>query len=71
MTPRSAAGGSEPDALACETPEAGCCGMAGSFGFNPAHYELSMKLGERAPLPAVRRALHIARVARLALTRES
>jgi Fe-S oxidoreductase len=40
----------------CETPEPGCCGMAGSFGFNPRHYELSMKLAERALLPAVRSA---------------
>jgi hypothetical protein len=35
-------------------PEAGCCGMAGSFGFHPQHLPLSMKLGERALLPAVR-----------------
>ena len=36
-------------------PEAGCCGMAGSFGFERGdHYELSMKIGEKALLPAVR-----------------
>jgi FAD/FMN-containing dehydrogenase/Fe-S oxidoreductase len=40
----------------CVQPEAGCCGMAGSFGFHPEHYPLSVKLGERALLPAVRRA---------------
>ncbi|MFN7087142.1 MAG: FAD-binding and (Fe-S)-binding domain-containing protein [Burkholderiales bacterium] len=34
--------------------EAGCCGMAGSFGFHPRHYELSIKAGEAALLPAVR-----------------
>jgi FAD/FMN-containing dehydrogenase/Fe-S oxidoreductase len=38
-------------------PEPGCCGMAGSFGFERGeHYELSMKIGERALLPAVRSA---------------
>ncbi len=37
-------------------PEPGCCGMAGSFGFKRENYEISMKIGERALLPAVRRA---------------
>ncbi len=38
-------------------PEPGCCGMAGAFGFERGeHYELSMKIGERALLPAVRSA---------------
>ncbi len=32
--------------------DAGCCGMAGSFGY--AHYELSMKIGEERLFPAVR-----------------
>jgi Fe-S oxidoreductase len=36
--------------------DAGCCGMAGAFGFNPQHYELSIKAGETTLLPAVRRA---------------
>jgi Fe-S oxidoreductase len=35
-------------------PETGCCGMAGSFGFEQAHYALSQQCGERALLPAVR-----------------
>jgi FAD/FMN-containing dehydrogenase/Fe-S oxidoreductase len=35
-------------------PEAGCCGMAGAFGFEKEHYDLSMQCGERALLPAVR-----------------
>jgi Fe-S oxidoreductase len=35
-------------------PESGCCGMAGGFGFNPAHVGMSMAIGERALLPAVR-----------------
>ncbi len=42
--------------LEVEQPEATCCGMAGSFGFEASHYDVSMKLGERALLPAVRRA---------------
>jgi len=34
----------------------GCCGMAGSFGFEPSKYEVSMKVGELATLPKVREA---------------
>ncbi len=34
----------------------GCCGMAGSFGYEAEHYEVSMKIGELVLLPAVRRA---------------
>jgi FAD/FMN-containing dehydrogenase/Fe-S oxidoreductase len=36
------------------TPEAGCCGMAGAFGFEREHYDVSMRVAERALLPAVR-----------------
>ncbi|WP_081077667.1 FAD-binding and (Fe-S)-binding domain-containing protein [Burkholderia stagnalis] len=36
--------------------DAGCCGMSGSFGFNDAHYDLSMKIGEGKLLPLVRQA---------------
>ena len=32
----------------------GCCGMAGSFGFEKEHYEMSMKVGELVLFPAVR-----------------
>ncbi len=32
----------------------GCCGMAGAFGFEKDHYDVSIKVGERALLPAVR-----------------
>jgi FAD/FMN-containing dehydrogenase/Fe-S oxidoreductase len=35
--------------------DAGCCGMAGSFGFEAEHYELSMQIGELRLLPALRR----------------
>jgi FAD/FMN-containing dehydrogenase/Fe-S oxidoreductase len=34
----------------------GCCGMAGSFGFEKDKYEVSVAVGEHALLPAVRRA---------------
>jgi len=33
---------------------AGCCGMAGSFGFESEHYDLSMKVGEDRLFPKVR-----------------
>lgn len=36
--------------------DSGCCGMAGSFGFEKAHYGISVKIGERVLLPAVRKA---------------
>lgn len=39
-----------------ETLDDGCCGMAGSFGFEKSHYDISMKVGEHALLPAVRKA---------------
>ncbi len=39
-----------------EMPDPGCCGMAGSFGFEADHYEVSMKVGEQRLLPAVRKA---------------
>jgi Fe-S oxidoreductase len=34
----------------------GCCGMAGSFGYEKEHYDVSMKVGELVLLPAVREA---------------
>jgi FAD/FMN-containing dehydrogenase/Fe-S oxidoreductase len=34
----------------------GCCGMAGSFGYEQEHYDLSMKVGEMVLFPAVRNA---------------
>ena len=32
---------------------AGCCGMAGSFGFEKEHYDISMQIGEQALFPAI------------------
>ena len=34
-----------------ETPEDGCCGMAGAFGFESEHFEVAQKCGERVLLP--------------------
>ena len=34
----------------------GCCGMAGSFGYEKEHYEISMQIGEQTLFPAVRKA---------------
>ncbi|MHB1569615.1 MAG: FAD-binding oxidoreductase, partial [Solirubrobacteraceae bacterium] len=34
----------------------GCCGLAGSWGFERGHHEISMQCGEHALLPAVRAA---------------
>ena len=39
-----------------EEVDSGCCGMAGSFGYEREHYELSLKMAERRLLPAVREA---------------
>jgi FAD/FMN-containing dehydrogenase/Fe-S oxidoreductase len=42
--------------LDCEVLDAGCCGMAGAFGFEKEHYEVSIACGERKLLPQVRAA---------------
>jgi hypothetical protein len=34
--------------------DAGCCGLAGNFGFEAGHYDVSRACGERVLLPAVR-----------------
>jgi FAD/FMN-containing dehydrogenase/Fe-S oxidoreductase len=39
-----------------QSPSPGCCGMAGSFGFEDDHYELSIAIGDLELLPAVRQA---------------
>ena len=36
--------------------DCGCCGMAGAFGFEKAHYEISMRIGEINLFPAIRTA---------------
>jgi Fe-S oxidoreductase len=44
-----------PDAKP-ELIESSCCGMAGAFGYEASHYEVSMKMAELSLLPAVRSA---------------
>ena len=34
--------------------DTGCCGMAGSFGYEKEHYAISMKIGENSVFPKVR-----------------
>ncbi|MEJ8810609.1 FAD-linked oxidase C-terminal domain-containing protein [Variovorax ureilyticus] len=38
-----------------ELIESSCCGMAGSFGYEASHYEVSMQMAEASLLPAVRK----------------
>jgi Fe-S oxidoreductase len=40
--------------LDAELLDAGCCGMAGSFGFEAEHYDISVRIGEHRLLPIVR-----------------
>jgi FAD/FMN-containing dehydrogenase/Fe-S oxidoreductase len=44
-----------PENYSVEVIPSGCCGMAGSFGYEKEHYEVSMKIGELVLLPAVRK----------------
>jgi len=39
-----------------EAPDSGCCGMAGAWGYERDHYDVSQACGERALLPGVRKA---------------
>jgi Fe-S oxidoreductase len=36
--------------------DAGCCGLAGSFGYEKEHYEVSLRVGEQRLFPALRQA---------------
>jgi FAD/FMN-containing dehydrogenase/Fe-S oxidoreductase len=42
--------------LSVQTVQTSCCGMAGSFGYEAEHYEVSMRMGELSLLPEVRKA---------------
>jgi len=61
---QKALSGSEPTFFVLNYPEnytvtiipSGCCGMAGSFGYEKEHYELSMQIGEQTLFPAIRKA---------------
>ena len=39
-----------------ELIESSCCGMAGSFGYEAEHYDISMQMAELSLLPAIRSA---------------
>lgn len=43
-----------PHNYAVTEVDSGCCGMAGSFGYEAEHYDISLKMAERRLLPAVR-----------------
>lgn len=45
-----------PAGYSVQEIDSGCCGMAGSFGYEKEHYGLSIKMAERRLLPAVRHA---------------
>jgi FAD/FMN-containing dehydrogenase/Fe-S oxidoreductase len=45
-----------PENYTVETIPSGCCGMAGSFGYEAEHYEVSQQVGELVLFPAVRKA---------------
>ncbi len=38
-----------------QTIPSGCCGMAGSFGYEKEHYDVSMKIGEMVLFPSIRK----------------
>jgi Fe-S oxidoreductase len=40
--------------LQVDEVDSGCCGMAGAFGYEREHYELSRKIGEDRLFPALR-----------------
>lgn len=45
-----------PENYKVQTIPSGCCGMAGSFGFEKEHFDVSMQIGELVLFPAVRNA---------------
>jgi len=44
-----------PENYQVEEIKSGCCGMAGSFGYEKEHYDVSMKVGELVLFPEVRK----------------
>jgi Fe-S oxidoreductase len=62
---QQATGGTGPDkqlleqmGIEVEVLDAGCCGMAGGWGYESGHYDVSVACGERVLLPKVREASH-------------
>lgn len=45
---------SVPENYTVKVVPSGCCGMAGSFGFEKEHFDISMQIGELVLFPAVR-----------------
>jgi len=45
-----------PPGFVAEEMDSGCCGMAGAFGYEAEHYELSLQIGEARLFPAIRQA---------------
>ncbi len=43
-----------PAGFAVREIDSGCCGMAGAFGYEKEHYEISMQIGEMSLFPAIR-----------------
>jgi Fe-S oxidoreductase len=39
--------------LKVEAPDAGCCGMAGPFGYGAERFEVSRRIAERVLIPAI------------------
>ena len=44
-----------PENYSVQTIPSGCCGMAGSFGYEKEHFDISMKIGELVLFPTVRK----------------
>lgn len=51
-----------PKSYQVEVIPSGCCGMAGAFGYEKEHYELSMQIGEQVLFPVVRDAKNDVRI---------
>ncbi len=52
-----------PIGYTVEEIPSGCCGMAGSFGYEKEHYDLSMKVGELVLFPAIRKTVETVMIA--------
>ncbi len=52
-----------PGARVKPLSDATCCGMAGAFGYEKAHFDISMKIGEEKLFPAVRQAAQTTHIA--------
>ena len=46
----------QPENYSAEVIDSSCCGMAGTFGYEEEHYDISMKMGERVLFPQINHA---------------